>query len=295
MTKLTATFSPELADAAGAITFWNMAGTCALSALKHALEEAGTQDCPPPPSESTRLQRTADTLTGRAVFRRRHPRGGHALVEENVGFVQDAEVLSDEPNYRVIARVYIKSVDVQGPNGKEKERRLAVDTKRDGWEEAVKRAWEEQGETLAPEDVGTWLSGHAGNSCAAISLRNRGGVYFVPRDSLARWRATTKAIASVMSASVYEIPALPTGETLRAVLDSLSREAEEEITGIDDELGRGDVGLRAAETRLARTKRVRDKLRSYAEQLDIDVTGLVDKCDHLSASLTALMASISED
>lgn len=151
---------------------------------------------------------------------------------------------------------------------------------------------------LSNAKISAWIWGILGGHVRTVSLRETGGVYFVPKTTLATWRGMTEAISNVADVKFYEIPAMNSDDAVEAILDAIQAEAEAEINGMAVDLaktGEEALGKRALATREGTARRVRDKVREYETLLGKQLAGLQSKMDTLDADLSAAMLMASDD
>ena len=116
---------------------------------------------------------------------------------------------------------------------------------------------------FAPEDVTGWLVKLA-YAQGAVTLRDSGGVYFIPRPAMEFWNKAADAIQSASDHKVFRIPAMRNSEAVEAIIDAVTQEAEQEAQKINDEIMAG-LGDRALETRKGRIADLLAKVSSYEE------------------------------
>lgn len=116
----------------------------------------------------------------------------------------------------------------------------------------------------------------------AVSLCQRGGFYFVPSQGVEQFRREVACI----SGDFCEVPAMRTKETVKAVLDSLAREAAAGIDAIFTELSEGSLGSRALNTRKAECERMAMKLSDYEGMLGASLPIIVSRLEQLQAAVT---------
>lgn len=258
------------AGVAGAIAWWRLSGNVDVEKLRETWAEAGLSE-KMMPSEATPLRAMRRALTEMS--------SKHRLVR-NFGAVWalvDERVKDDEPEYTQMLRAKIKE-----------DQALEVLLAREqGLGDRLREGYERHLGMLTQDDISVWLGSEVMPRLKAVPLRDTGGVYFLPRAELYEWREIAGALGKVSAHSLYEVPALKTDEAVTAVMDSLRREAETEITAIQRELDGGDLGGRALQTRGKRCEAMAAKLGAYEELLGKEVEGLRDRIQGLSAGVAA--------
>jgi len=176
--------------------------------------------------------------------------------------------------------------DVQAARGVE--RTEAVDQLVD---QIVSEANRQRG-ILTAVDVSWWLV-YVSKQLHAVSLRDRGGVYFVPRDVLPTWRQIARVLAEETGHKVFEIPAVKTDEAVEAILTAVRQtisarfaEAEEYLTG-----KLSNKGLNSLERQLDET---RDYVEHYVGLLGKALPDLTDKLESIKGAIVAARLAHNE-
>jgi hypothetical protein len=272
----------EQMEEAGAIVLWHLNGEMHGESLKNSWASNGLNDdlLPSMPSNETALRRTAAQYKEkRRLIRMLPDRSGWAVVDE----VGSEGKLS-----------YHQVFDLKLTDSGEVEATV-YDENAFNASGGIARAttiFEAAKSQLAHNDVSFWLS-HLVRRVDSISLRESGGVYFIPRNRLDEWRTFVASIRAVSSHVLYEVPALRSDEAVSAIIDSLTREAEEEAKGIETELEQGELGGRAIKTRAERCQSMSQKIASYEELLGQSLDVLRDRYEHLQANIAAAALSAS--
>jgi hypothetical protein len=286
----------DAGNVAGRVVYWRLAGTVEHEVLVDAWAEADLDLAllPSPPSPLHSLRRTMAVLTGTRSKRRLlvRPLGrgvdGFALVHEAADGrdLEHATILtasiSDE---RTEAGTPI--LDVRpGPALN------IIDLDAAGWANGgVQRDVQRQfGVACMEHDPGAtsyWLTNLL-PKMNAVSLRDKGGVYFLPRDMIPVWDRMVEVIRSVSDHAIFQLPAMQTQDAVDAILDAVTQEAKTLATSIERELNDGEeLGKRALQTRVRYCDEMRAKLDRYAELLDT-------KLDDIDARLDSLKANVAQ-
>lgn len=272
-------------EIAGGITYWSLSDDVQLEALRQSLEMEGIDEAlwPSAPSLEQALTRSAHNAVQnkRQLVRPLANRGAWAFVQE--------KLVNDEPVYETLLVGRVKRVegletlvielgsgiDPDSPTG------LAAQAIRENIRGGVDKA---QG-ILVPTDVSNWLVGVL-RALQSVSLRDRGGIYFVPRDRLETWRLLTGVLRAESKHTVFEIPAMKTEEAVEAILTSVASEMTAELAELEDYLiGETSTrGLNAAERKLSAT---REKLTHYVGLLGRALPDLSARLEQVVGSLTA--------
>ena len=277
------TVDQDTASIAGAVVFWSLSGAVDAKEIAEELTRAGFSEewHPAPPTEETALRRAAQANCkgSREFVRPLGKRGQFTLVEEHV-------------------------VSAEGePTKLELEHKLYIGVERDGEAEvttirgtsekyselmqAVKHDKELQLGLLAASDISTWLLEILRTRIQAVSLRDRGGFYFVPRDSIDQWRRLVAVLRTVSDHRMNEIPALRTDAAVEAILTALRNEANAKFSEMEAYLA-GDVSTRGLNAIERELNELTAKLAKYATLLGVALPDLTTQAEQALGALQAV-------
>lgn len=253
----------------GAIVWWSLSGYVRKDALTKALLDAGLPelwDCRPV-SQAVALTRAVMGLaTNKRLVRALQQRGRYAVVDETVA--------GDDWGANVKCKIWLQDgtphVEPYDPN-------LHAE---------VTEAYQEHGEILTHDDISMWLTNMT-RQVTAVTLRDRGGIYFVPREHLPIWRKITAAIGSVSEHECYEVPALGSDEAISAIVTAVLREAAREGANIELALLNSELGVRALQGRIHACQAARAKVSKYEALLGVSMTAMVESLTVLEGQLAA--------
>jgi len=273
-------------DTAGAIVLWRLSGETNYGHLKAAFVAQGVEEklLPDLPSPQEALQRAMREHVSKRTLLRTLPgrRAGFALVDEYEATEQEA---SEGTPLRYRVRFTTRLVSVEGqaePTLECSNTALAEFNK-------VVADYQLNLTKLTAEDTASWLSAMV-RGVSAVPLRDTGGVYFVPRETLPLWRKLVAALKTASATYVAEIPALRSTEAIGAILDSLSREAAQQMAGMEEELKEAAVaslGGRAIKTRVGKCEAMAEKLEVYERLAGVSLDELRSRLEGLRANLAA--------
>jgi hypothetical protein len=152
---------------------------------------------------------------------------------------------------------------------------------------AISAAFESYRLMLAHSDVSAWLIDMA-YKLGAVSLRESGGVYFIPRTNTSIWMKVAAALDAVGS-SVFTIPAMKTAEAVAAITDAITAEAAALSKSIEDEMektGEDALGSRALKTRVNTLEEMIAKVSTYEELIGRQLE-IRERVQRLSANVSA--------
>ena len=270
-------------DIAGAIVYWRLSGEVDGSTFNDALTAEGLEEehiALTSPRKA--LRRAMKDHAHNDLFLRTH-KGGLFLVR------QEGETASDvDFNVKVKAHLTLAGsipkltvYDSEGePTAEESE---IKDTIND-------RFWHHVDHVTAT-DISSWLISQAAE-CDAVSLRDTGGVYFIPRHTLDAWRDRVGVVHSSTSCRVEQIPSLNSEDAVSAVLASIVDECNAFTDQLQADIESDDLGERALTGRADKAKRMIDKLGRYEGLLgnkldDIREQMFEQQANAVSAALAA--------
>lgn len=263
----------------GAIAYWQLCGDVQLSALREAwlAEQLDEALLPKPNSDDAALTRAAKSLQEQRVLVRKDPRGGWAVVREQAN---TAAGLS----YEIPGRVTFKDGVVTFADG--------VDSA--SYEARVRAEYERARSTLSTVDVSQWLVGLM-TKLGGVPLRDRGGIYFVPRKAIETYQKARRAVEAKSSHALHEIPAMRSTETVRAIVDAVTHEARTSCEMIEGELNAATgLGSRAAKNRIDEVDAMLSKLLDYEALVGQKIEGTDKRLRELRAKLEKIQTRGSQ-
>jgi hypothetical protein len=263
-------------EEAGAMVFWRLSGSLDLAKLKAAWATEGLEEklLPDPPSEQVALKRAIrDFAESRRLVRPLEHRAGWSIVVETAK--------GDALEYSQALTVKLNGAG-----------QPVCDPAEHPAAGAIEAAYTHNLDNVSQGDVSGWLC-RLMDRVDAVSLRDTGGVYFVPRHCLDRWRAMVRAIRSASAHAVFGVPAMPADETVAAVLDAITNEAMADVTALADQLAKGELGERAMESRLTKTNSIELKLGRYEALLGTKLEDVRAKLDAVRQNLTVAILTAS--
>jgi hypothetical protein len=200
--------SDALAQFCGYITYWKVTGLCNHKELVAQLNSNCLSILPPPASKKQLLLRALQTLTTKLLYVRPLGHGrGYALIQEE-------RMDTGSLKQHTIARAVFNR-----PNGA-----LSVITLRNELEKDIRAAYRSMKGTLAAKDIAKWLRNVLVH-LKALSLREHGGIHFVPLDSLDVFNEYIAALENVSNSSIiYRIPSMTSATTVKALATALADE-----------------------------------------------------------------------
>jgi len=287
-------FAVSDVNSAGEITYCRLSGDVDVDKLREVWEARGLDPAllPDPPTDEYALKRACLESKGnfRVLVRPLQGVAGYALVTETA----DGQDLKYDTDGMLRAYItYDKSDAGQSVS------KAVVEPKDHPKAKSIRALFEEYRGTLSSRIIGgKWLWGKLAVLCKSVSLRDTGGVYFIPSDCVEQWHAFCDAIEEASLSTIFHIPAVRAEEAIFAVLAALQVEAESEIASMAEELSRADdgaLGARALRSRAMRSRDVRAKVQHYEKLFERAVPGLQEKIDALDADIASAVLLLSPD
>lgn len=264
MTDQNYVITPEAVETAGCVTYWRVSGDVSIEAFTKAWKAAGLDEkllrAEPEPTAALRravLELTDRTQIGedkeiRTLVRPQKEPHTWAIVTEII-------VKGSAPSY---ATRVIVSYD-NGPHITAVE---AGEVEVQNLRARILDAFTRQAGSYATNDVTGWLVRLAYKH-GAITLRDSGGVYFIPRPAMEFWTKAADVLEAVTGKAhqVFRIPAMKNAEAVAAIVDAVTAEAEQIAQKIEEEINAGQLGSRAYESRKESILALLDKVAAYEE------------------------------
>lgn len=267
---------------AGCLTLWNLSGD-----VPHAAMEKALLDNDYPKEELPSLA-APETCLGRAVQSLQSKRGANRQIVSPLGNKQWAirtqKVVTDVNDNNINVdleektEIKVKLNAVGNPETSPKEHSLR--------DEIVKR-YNYQLSVFSHNDISDWLVKQA-QKVGAVSVRERGGVYYVPANRVDEWNKIAKTLSDASAGyhKVTRVPAVTNAEVLDLVFRGLDQEVEGKVDEILDEIDSGKMTERKVEHRIEVIKELTARVETFRDMLGSQVDDLGKKLTTLKASLT---------
>lgn len=270
--------------ACGRIVFWTLSGDVSQPGLTKALDsEQSTASAPDEPSATVALHRAVDSVARFAKADAHHTaRGAWAIVNrptKRVDNVEDDAPLTKELVYPIRCEATLVGGTVFA-NGEGAEK--------------IREAFDTAKKVLAPTDIGNWLCDRL-EAFGAVPLRQRGGVYFVPRDVCPEWEKVTRALAKTSAHAVHSVPAMRSDEAVDAILAAITADTQAQCDAINAEVQDGLKQRRALDSREKKMETLLARLGQYEGILGTRLEALRDTIDNVKGSITAAIMMLESD
>jgi hypothetical protein len=135
---------------------------------------------------------------------------------------------------------------------------------------------------LHPSDMSSWFVRMA-ERLQAVSLRDTGGFYFVPRAQVARWEKFSEIVGRVSDHQIMTIPAMAGEQAALAILTALTEEVTSQTQQMYEALEAEKYGKRAIATKIDACSAMLTKIGSYEILLGQKLESLADSAQQLRA------------
>jgi hypothetical protein len=269
--------------ACGRIVMWTMNGDVTVDALTRALASVESKAlAPEPPSALVALHRAVDAVA-------------KALGRLEVHHVSRGEwaIVGKPTEQDGVQRQLVYPIDCTAKLVREGDtERLEISGK---GEDQIRAAYEVAKGVLASSDIGTWLCEKL-TKLGAVALRDRGGVYFIPRPQVWKWDLIVKALRACSKHTVHGIPAMRSQDAIDAILSALAADTRTECDKIAADIGDGTLGAKALANREKTTGELLGRLDAYNEILGGRLDELRAAIEETRAAVaTAALAAGSEE
>lgn len=268
----------ENENIAGAIVYWRLSGEVNGTDFKTALIEQGLEDhLLNMPSPHRALRRAMQEYASGSLFIRKH-KGANVLFrqEDNDGTAE----------CQVIAEARLT---VGGQPKIAVKRAITPDLEKD----LTSRYWHHVFHATTT-DISSWLIGQAA-ACDALSLRESGGIYFVPRHKITEWEARVAAVHTTTDCKIHNIPAMRCEDAIDTIFEALTDECETLTNQVQEDVDSEELGERALRTRVGQAKTMLEKLSRYEGLLGGRIDSIREQVEEQQANAVqaALAASAS--
>jgi len=271
------------ASGAGGSVWWCGGGRVAVDHLSDALKSAGFVP-PAPPSPVSALTRAMRSLAGQHDLSRmlgegdKRIRGSRALVEERRS--------GNSLDYAVALRARIEAdVLVIDPEDEAVRPETAAQ---------LRAAFEEALREFTLPDVTSWLV-RVLRRLDAVSLRDAGGVYYIPPRGMGVWSKLSDVLRVSVGLSLYTMPTMRSAEAAEAIFNAVAREMQDLCVAFADETAEGGLGQRALNARKDDLRAAREKLVRYEALLERSSAALHSQLDEVDNALTAAILLAEAD
>lgn len=264
---------------AGAVVYWRISGSVDFQVLHDAWTRAGfsEDELPPQSSAETALRRAVNKQReARLLARPLDERGAWALVSEEAG--------SSDLHHRVELSVKVNKIG-----------RLTFSDPNHPAVAEIEAAYRRNLNDLSASDVSAWLVRLMHKRSDAVSLREAGGFYYIPPQSVAWYQQVREVLAATSSHKLYRIPAVQVDDVVDAVLDGVIEEATKEADLLDKALTEMELGPRGLANRSERALEVMRKVERYERLLGVKASAMTARLNDLASGLAAASMAAEDE
>ena len=262
----------------GAITWWALSGVVDMEDLMDAFDAEGLDRAflPPLPEAATALGRAAaECADKRTLVRPLDRRGMWEIVTESV--------VEDEHQAPRLTHSFECRVELRP------DKTALVVPEDHRFAKKILAAYGVFRGSLTSTDLSYWLSGMVNRVASAVALRERGGMYFVPKAHMETWRRVARTLRACSAHVVYEVPALKTDEAVEAILTAVRHDAELELKAMEEYMARPaeKISTRGLNAYARQCAEVRAKLEHYAALLGVALPDMAERAENLAGAINA--------
>jgi len=154
--------------------------------------------------------------------------------------------------------------------------------------EEIKSLYEEYKEQYTQEQIRTVVLRYLYGKCEATSVRDQGGVYFVPSTHTEDFQRIKACVEELPGVSIDVIPIIDTPEAKRSLWKSFVGDVETEMAALArdlEETSDEKMSDRSFQLRLNRFKTLQDKIGTYEDLLTGTAVDLKTKLETLTQKL----------
>lgn len=273
--------SEELAGMSGAQVHWKLSSTTVdHTALTAAWKKASL------PMSLVPSTAEPETVLRRAVSELRKP---HLLVRNHKGVfvLSDERVRKEGVEYPQDVSYTPRTTVSMSKTGKVKVEpfdQAVYDTVNDAYQTGL-------GE-LSSADFTPWLVRLVAY-CAGVSMREGGGIYFIPRAQVPTWRMIKATISSVSEHKLYMIPAMQSDEAVEAILDAIESEAAAEAARLERKLFPNEEGAEPEQLGLRALHSLGEEAKAVARKVGVYEALLGTRLEKFGEQMTKIKRGLT--
>lgn len=276
---------------AGAAIWWKLRDKTTRDKLEQALQNSGISEerwyLPEEPSAERCLRRALKELKEyRRLIRPLKGKKGWAIVHE------DATEDDMEHATIVVARIDSDGCVRWKPTDRAYDQLSVSQLNR--MEDEVLASYQTQRNILNHGDMSQWLLRQVHNM-NAVTLRDGGGVYFVPPSHVPHWQSIGEVLKAIGASRAYSLQAVKALDAMEAVFDALQDEAIDMVDKIREKLEEERYGVRALQNRVVLCEDFVDKVARYEKFLGTSMGRIHEQVEELKTDLGAAIMAAEED
>ncbi len=275
-------------DLCGQIVWWSLCGFIDHDKMIKAWNaaELPTELCPVLPENGTALRYAMHKISTGNI-RARKVRNAWAVVTEEI----------DGKNYKT-QQDWTVTLEKNGELSFDWVSQRALDPQDRALELHIKSKYNQFRTNFSAQTISGWLTNPSGGLLRhldATTMRDKGALYFIPKNRMTLWNKIVGILRAHSNHVVHNIPALYTDEVVGSVMHAVQRELANTIDEVDAAFNDKDLGERGLQTQLDKLAEARSKAKRYEKLLGAQVEELGDKGLELDAQIgEAILAKRAE-
>jgi hypothetical protein len=269
--------------ACGSVVWWGLSGTVELEALTKALSDECVPESMEPGSPSL------EVAAVRAVQTTLRPDQRLEVVAKRRLWEVELLGVGTDIDDGVGTRTHTKCLRVSIEETPDKAKRVHIIARHPDWENQKRQALDLVdvcSNRLAHNDISEWLIWVAVERCKAVTLRESGGIYFIPKDYVDLWNMVVAALQSVSAHRCFALPAMKSEDAAQALMVSVRNEANAALHAFEAYLEgtTSTKGLNAIERDLTDALM---KVDLYCDLLGTSLPGFYDRAELIRGAVVA--------
>jgi hypothetical protein len=282
MSEIIAIQDDSMSNIAGALVWWELRGNLPLEELAEAVALQGLPAAwlPTAARMETVARRAGQACIehNRQLLRPLGKRGHFDFVTESIESESEKAGSTAKLHYQANVRVLVDDQSIHVEPATSSDVALA---------KRIASAVEAYTDLLVPGDVSTWLIWVLEHRVFGVSLRQRGGFYFVPAgEPLETWRKVARCIASCSEHVCSSMSAVRSDDAVAAILKAVRDEADEKLKELEAYMD-GPVSTRGINAWTRSIATLQRKLERYSDLLGVELTETSSRATTLLGCLCA--------
>jgi len=148
---------------------------------------------------------------------------------------------------------------------------------------------------LVAQDVSHWLCARLIPNVRGLSMRDCGGVYFVPAEYRGTWEAMIEAVECSGAHLFFTNPAMPADRAVKYLLHCLEQDSDAIVSKVEEKMAGGECGPLALRNQQDVLEGVRTRLTYWEGILGKSLINFGEKLERTKANLAAAVLAAEAD
>lgn len=153
--------------------------------------------------------------------------------------------------------------------------------------QALEQKFEQFKDVYGPDNFTNAVLRYIERYCDALSLRKKGGVYFIPAHKQAEFEKLQKLFELFPTAHLQAFPIINTAQAKKEAYRAMTVDVQAEIATLKKEMEAGGQTERSIEIRLEKFRKLKNKVSNYEDLLTGTADGLKSEIETLAATMRA--------